>query len=222
MAYQGAEALSAKRGPPCFGGWSRALVLTTLGLLGMACGEPGEDWGINDVPPEGPVPPCQFPPAPTAYGTASVSCNVLGSNEVSPPRSGCALAYDEGRQVVVLFGGDGTQTRLGDTWEYDGAGWTQVQTGPGPSARYWHAMAYDSNRRVVVLFGGTASGDLGDTWEYDGKTWKQVGTPVSPPAQSTHRLVYDSVRKRTIPGTASDRINWRSRPRRAGYETRLA
>jgi len=44
----------------------------------------------------------------------------------SPPsRFGTALAYDAGRQRVVLFGGlRGTQF-LNDVWEWDGAGWVE-------------------------------------------------------------------------------------------------
>jgi hypothetical protein len=47
--------------------------------------------------------------------------------EVSPPtRTGHAMAYDEARGVVVLFGGS-TQdgTLLNDLWEYDGTTWVQ-------------------------------------------------------------------------------------------------
>jgi hypothetical protein len=37
-----------------------------------------------------------------------------------------ALAYDPERQRAVLFGG-GTPTQdFGDTWESDGASWTEV------------------------------------------------------------------------------------------------
>jgi hypothetical protein len=43
-----------------------------------------------------------------------------------PARYGHAMAYDEARQVIVLFGGiDATGSPLNDTWEYDGDGWVQ-------------------------------------------------------------------------------------------------
>jgi len=46
-----------------------------------------------------------------------------------PPRSEGYLAYDEKRGVVVLFGGEGAATvpTLGDTWEWNGVGWTRVR-----------------------------------------------------------------------------------------------
>jgi hypothetical protein len=41
---------------------------------------------------------------------------------------------------VVLFGGDNDFQYVGDTWIWDGANWTQVET-PGPSPRVDHGMA---------------------------------------------------------------------------------
>lgn len=86
------------------------------------------------------------------------------------PRYGHAIAYDPDRAVTVLFGGQnafafGTGL-LGDTWEWDGAAWTQVQA-PGPPARSFVKMVYDTARKRLVLFGGyTASGFNNETWEY--------------------------------------------------------
>jgi len=61
------------------------------------------------------------------------------------------MAWDAGRRRVVLFGGsDGSP--LGDTWEWDGATWTQDES---TVARAAHAMAYDGARGRLVVFGGT-------------------------------------------------------------------
>lgn len=35
-----------------------------------------------------------------------------------------AMAYDDARQVVVLYGGYDGAGRLGDTWTWDGVSWT--------------------------------------------------------------------------------------------------
>ncbi len=45
------------------------------------------------------------------------------------PRSEGYLAYDEARGVVVMFGGEGAVVvpTLGDTWEWNGTGWTKVR-----------------------------------------------------------------------------------------------
>ena len=90
------------------------------------------------------------------------------------PRAEAAVAYDQRRARVVLFGGylrtpSGT-VRLGDTWEWDGARWVQVAS-DGPSPRNGAAMAYDARRQRVLLFGG--SGASRETWEWDGDRWLQ-------------------------------------------------
>ena len=60
---------------------------------------------------------------------------------------------------AALFGGLASAaaaakpTVFGNTWEWDGAHWTQRQD-IGPGARWGHAMAFDSIRRRVVIFGG--------------------------------------------------------------------
>ncbi len=85
------------------------------------------------------------------------------------PRTHSAMAYDAARGVTVLYGGTRTfgsgPVHYDDTWEWDGATWTQVTTtGTGP--REGHAMAYDSARAATVLFGGSGGDLRADTWEY--------------------------------------------------------
>ncbi len=76
------------------------------------------------------------------------------------------MAYHEGRNRVILFGGQNTSGRLGDTWEWDGAVWTPICP-PGPSARNRIAMVYDYGRSRILLFGGRDdTGYLADSWEY--------------------------------------------------------
>ena len=67
-----------------------------------------------------------------------------------------AMAFDQFRQRVLLFGGEGGGQQFKDTWEWNGVHWTQVED-IGPSARAGHAMAYDSIRNRTVLFGGRSS-----------------------------------------------------------------
>ncbi len=79
-------------------------------------------------------------------------------------RSGHAMAYDAARQRVVVFGGVsvGTAAVSGETWEWDGTGFTRLlPDGPG---RALHAMTFDAARGRVVMFGGSPLN--GDTWEY--------------------------------------------------------
>ncbi|RKY14944.1 MAG: hypothetical protein DRP82_02910 [Planctomycetota bacterium] len=114
-----------------------------------------------------------------------------------PPRTACAMAYDENRGVCVLFGGMGSGMAVyDDTWEYDGTDWQQKFPSNVPWARFWTAMVYDSKRKVIVLFGGCDAGwgVLDDTWEYDGNDWKQITTANKPPARCCHAMAYDAKR----------------------------
>src|ERR1043166_4143345 len=85
----------------------------------------------------------------------SVACGAAASAQqptwtnVTPgatPRANHAMAFDSGRGVTVLFGGNDAGV-LSDTCEWNGTSWTQRNT-PAPTAREWHAMAYDSGRGV--------------------------------------------------------------------------
>ncbi|MFO1078237.1 MAG: kelch repeat-containing protein [Planctomycetota bacterium] len=97
-------------------------------------------------------------------------------------REGAALAYDEVRQQVVLFGGF-TQSTSGpyddETWTFDGVAWTQHTPSIHPGARGGATMAFDRNRGAAILVGGFGGGQqLGDTWEWNGSSWTQL--PVGP------------------------------------------
>jgi hypothetical protein len=119
-----------------------------------------------------------------------------------PPRDSFAMAYDSGRERLVLFGGDGGRIVYSDTWEWDGTTWTQVEPAANhPSERFGPAMAYDEHRGRTVLFGG-ASPELvvlPDTWEWDGTDWTlaNAGTMHLWPRVG-HVLVYDSARERVV------------------------
>jgi hypothetical protein len=122
------------------------------------------------------------------------------ANKLNPAaRYGHRIAYDEARQMALMFGGRGEEkVSLGDTWGWDGGRWKLLGS-TGPTARAFHAMAYDTARRVVVLFGGRDSSQksLGDTWEWDGNQWRLVSA-VGPPARDHHAMTYDAVRGKIV------------------------
>lgn len=107
-------------------------------------------------------------------------------------RWGHAMAYDEARDRVVVFGGQRDRsTALGDTWLWDGETWARGAES-GPTARSYAAMAYDQRRARVVLFGGrehlkTAADD---TWEWDGLRWSRA-TRSGAGARDHHTLAWD-------------------------------
>ena len=118
----------------------------------------------------------------------------------SPPvREATALAYDEARGVIVMFGGSSqTNNAFADTWEWDGAAWTERTPAHSPPGRAFHAMAYDPARRTVILFGGFAGGAVGDTWEWDGTTWTQLATTGTPEARQVHAMTTDDTHRRVL------------------------
>jgi hypothetical protein len=114
-----------------------------------------------------------------------------------------SLAYDSQRGVIVLFGGDaGTFPRLGDTWEWDGATWTQRAT-TGPEKRSDAGMTFDSVRGVCVLFGGIAVPQpneftyFGDTWTWDGSVWTRVSN-TGPSPRRRVAMTFDALQGRAI------------------------
>jgi hypothetical protein len=117
---------------------------------------------------------------------------------VPDARSDHAMAFDEARGVMIMFGGDSGDE---NTWAYDGTSWYTVnQEGNTPGSRVSHDMVYDSEREVIVLFGGASSDTLyNDTWEWDGEKWTDV-TPEegNPPAMRDFAMVYDSLRQKTV------------------------
>lgn len=117
---------------------------------------------------------------------------------VSPPaRHVMGMATDDARGRIVMFGGWAgswapPDTRLGDTWEWDGAtnNWIQMQPPVSPPPRWELALAYDAARATIVMFGGENGASLNDTWEYRGTTWTNAVTAHTPPGRNYHRLEY--------------------------------
>jgi hypothetical protein len=113
-----------------------------------------------------------------------------------------AMAYDDRRGKIVLFGGAVLSnttfltTLFADTWTWDGLDWRQEQPLNSPSARNGHAMAYDSQRDRMVMFGNFLF--ISDTWEWDGANWSQASPANAPPSRSLPGMAFDSLRARVV------------------------
>lgn len=90
---------------------------------------------------------------------------------LSPPAlSSVHMAYDRGRQRVVLFGSLGPLSTASETWEWDGGDWVPRTASQSPSPRNSPAMAYAANEQRMVVFGGLAAiqgayWTVADHWE---------------------------------------------------------
>lgn len=106
-----------------------------------------------------------------------------------------AMAYDSGRDVVALYGGNaGGWPYENSTWEFDGTDWEPVTTTNQPDAVYGMKMVYDESHNQILLFGGSDNDDtaLAETWIFSGTSWLAVTISQSPPARTNHAMAYDS------------------------------
>ena len=122
------------------------------------------------------------------------------SPSASPPaRDFASMAYDAATQTMILFGGCSDPycaSPLGDTWQWDGTNWTQLNPALSPSVRGQANMAFDAANGLAVLFGGyptaVCGGYCGDTWVWNGSNWAQVFPTASPPARGAAQMAYDA------------------------------
>lgn len=215
--------------------WAAGLVSV---LLVAGCGSATRSGGIaSESPSAGVQSPSaasspasgsrQSPiPSPTSYPPLWV-CRSPCPSERSTP----GVAFDSGRQVLVLFGGyDKSGKVLNDTWEWSAASsWTEKHPSTIPPARGMTAIVYDRVRHVTLMYGGRDAvggkvrcGEVGqwfcsdDTWTWDGTNWTELhatgGPPPFVPAMtfddaSGATLLYNFMGN--VPGTWSwDGANW--------------
>jgi hypothetical protein len=116
-----------------------------------------------------------------------------------------ALAFDEKRKVVVMFGGSrqhvgDSATPMQDLWEWSPAtgAWTQrPASGVVPAVRSGAAMVFDPVRNRMLLFGGRGANayNFEDLWEWDPTTgtWtERSGGGSHPSARTQHGMVYQA------------------------------
>lgn len=109
-------------------------------------------------------------------------------------------AYDEKRNVVVMYGGYSWSENscVRETWEWDGENWEQKDVEP-PTACDHLKMVYDSTREEVILFGG---GDENqnlstETWSWNGETWTRI-TDAGPPGRAHFGFVHDATHGQSL------------------------
>jgi hypothetical protein len=126
------------------------------------------------------------------------------SSPIPNPRYLQAAAFDEDRNVLVMFGGwSGASSDNGfgpasqDLWEWDpatGAWSNRTPASAKPSPRAGASMVYDSVHKNFVIFGGrsTAGYNYEDTWVWDpaGGTFTDA-TTSGPSARSQHSMVFE-------------------------------
>jgi hypothetical protein len=109
-------------------------------------------------------------------------------------------AYDEKRNVVVMYGGYSwsEDSCVRETWEWDGEDWEQKNVEP-PTACDHLEMVYDSTREEVILFGG---GDENqnlstETWSWNGEAWTLL-IDAGPPGRAHFGFVHDPTHEQNL------------------------
>jgi hypothetical protein len=112
-------------------------------------------------------------------------------------RSGAAMAYDDRRRRMVLFGGRTPPALSGETWEWDGSAWARVADG-GAEPRFNPVMAFDTLAGEVVRFGGwTGHERTADTSIFRAPRWHQLA--IAGPSPRNHAaMAYDAGRRRVV------------------------
>lgn len=100
------------------------------------------------------------------------------------------MAYDRVNAKVVLHGGTGSATLLGDAWEWSGECWTRTLTAP---QRARHAMTFDEASGVIIMFGGFDGSALVETTvAYSPTGWAAYTNPGNPGGREYPVLLYEA------------------------------
>lgn len=136
----------------------------------------------------------------------------VGWQRKAPARSprgryAAGFAYDSRSGRALLFGGlspvytydpphqlNVVHEVLGDTWEWDGTGWTERTPATSPPSGLALRMTYDQHRARFVAVNLEAR----ETWEWDGMTWERRTSATAPPVASVGSIAYDERRQRTV------------------------
>ncbi len=112
------------------------------------------------------------------------------------------MVYDSARQVCVLFGGQNTSGRLGDTWGIQRTELVQrANSGPAPPTLPLHGLRLPSRgHRALRRFRRPPAPQrhLGDTWEWDGTQWSFRLPLVSPLPRVSGSMDFDDVRGKVV------------------------
>ena len=124
-----------------------------------------------------------------------------------------AMAYDEKRQKVVMYGGQNAGGYLADLWEYDGTTWRRLCPVCNPAARYGHKMFFDLELQMILLYGGQ-NDEIGYTeaWTWNGAIWGYYSFETSAPGIFNEPLIHISDEQRAlsfIPGDYGGTWVWK-------------
>jgi hypothetical protein len=129
----------------------------------------------------------------------------LQTDAAPQARRSHAMAYDADSKAIILFGGFGNGTHLGDTWAFDTATktWKNMQPANSPSPRAATSMVYDEVDRQTILFGGFGLGHSivsNETWSYSyaENEWIKIDTETAPKERASYGMALDEKRRELV------------------------
>jgi galactose oxidase-like protein/Kelch motif protein len=130
---------------------------------------------------------------------------LVETDDSPPSRRSHAMVYDPDNKLLVVFGGYGNGTHLGDTWIINTTmnDWVEMHPSVAPSPRAATVMLYDPDQQQMILFGGFAFGHSivsNETWgySYSRNTWTNLQPMNAPSERASYGMAYDSTRKQMI------------------------
>jgi len=103
-----------------------------------------------------------------------------------PPTWGHVAAYDEARDRMLVFGGQGDAGQSNEVWSLDMTTglWSRLETGDGPGPRSDLGMFIDAPRDRMIIIGGRVgfSTSIDEVWALDleALTWSRLPSGPSP------------------------------------------
>jgi hypothetical protein len=110
-----------------------------------------------------------------------------------------AMAYDEQRGKVILYGGQNASRNLADLWEWDGVTWHRLCPVCNPAVRFSHKMIFDTERHEIMIYGGQdGKAGFAEAWIWNRQGWTYFQFENSTPGVYNAPLIYESNSKRAV------------------------
>lgn len=128
-----------------------------------------------------------------------------GSENAPPARLATSAAWSSQSAAAVVFGGlrPVPTGDMSDTWQWDGASWSEASSEPSPPARHDHMLSRCDAAGTLLLFGGLAVNEAGaslgvaDPWTWDGSRWNVI-SGIGPSARSAGSMAFDEARQEVV------------------------
>lgn len=130
------------------------------------------------------------------------------------PRTGAAMNFDPVTGTVILYGGQSQMGFMNDTWSFDGAFWTRLDSVGSTPPQLRDATLVRVDPHGLLLVGGTGPGgeSPGAEWFWDGANWHRLDALGSTNSRPGAAAAYDPLTEQAV---------WYGGAGRAGSELEL-